>query len=168
MELFPSRAVLRHLTLRGESWRAVVEDLEHPECNLPVPGYSTRRAIHGIAFTGYVEPWDGDGDDAWLVVGVREREKAPESEASGVVGQEVARSLPRSHGGCGTRWPTSWRELTQRLEEIKSVTIERGSKHIVIYKDGKQIDALPCSASDHRALANTALHLKRLGIDVSR
>lgn len=76
MELFPSRAVLRQLTIRNESWRAVVADLAEPESNLPVPGYATRRVLHGSAFTGFIEPWDGDGDDAWLVVGVRPRDRA--------------------------------------------------------------------------------------------
>ena len=73
----------------------------------------------------------------------------------------------RGRGPSGSRNPTSWRELRERLTEL-GCRIERGGAHDKVYLPNGKVSTLAISASDHRSLLNTVSELRSLGVDVRR
>ncbi|WMI33371.1 hypothetical protein SEA_PROVOLONE_51 [Streptomyces phage Provolone] len=166
MKLHPTTRVLASMRERGTYWPDVEKDLSEPETVTPVVGFETRLRLAGGDWQGYAEPGREEGH--YVLVGVRPRDRAEEGTGTPVVGIPVSPSLPRSSGGSGTRWPTSWSELQGRLIE-QGYRIEQGRTHLGIYDGDKKIGTLPTSASDHRGLKNACTQLRReAGIDLRR
>ncbi|WJN62982.1 hypothetical protein [Streptomyces phage phiScoe25] len=166
MHLHPTTNLLSRMAERGTYWPDVEADLQNPETVTPVEGFDTRLRLAGEKWQGYVEPGHSEGH--YVLVGVRPRERAEQGHHEPVVGVEPQRSIPRSSGGSGTRWPSSWSELQGRLIE-QGYRLEQGRTHIGIYDGDKRVSTLPVSASDHRALVNACTQLRReAGIDVRR
>ena len=167
MKITPTNKLLRELRQRGIQWPEVEADLREPEFVTPVRGYPSRQRISGGGWQGYVEPDRSGEPDSWVLLGVRERERAEVSVVRPVVGIEPHRSLPRFRGGIGRRWPTTYDELVQRLRDL-GYDVEQGKTHFGIYRDGNRVATMAISASDWRAIRNLCLILKRGGIDVRR
>ncbi|AFV51367.1 hypothetical protein FDG66_gp47 [Streptomyces phage phiCAM] len=156
---------MANMSERGTYWPDVESDLTEPETVTPVPGFESRLRLCGEKWQGYVEPGHSEGH--YVLVGVRPRDRAEEGTGTPVVGVPVSRSIPRSSGGSGTRWPSSWGELQGRLIEL-GYRLEQGRTHVGVYEGDAKVSTLPVSASDHRALLNACTQLRREGIDVRR
>ncbi|QMP84525.1 putative helicase [Streptomyces phage Endor1] len=164
--LHPTAKLLEKMSERGTYWPDVESDLLKPETVTPVEGSRTRLRVCGVSWQGYVEPGKSEGH--WVLVGVRPRDRAEEGTGTPVVGVPVRLSMPRSSGGSGRRWPSSWSELQGRLIE-QGYRLEQGRTHIGVYDQGRRVSTLPVTSSDHRALVNACTQLRReAGIDVRR
>lgn len=152
----------------GLSWPEVVNDLQRAESITPVPGYDTRLRYCGEKVQAYIEPGTYDGEDALWIVGLRERQRADAPSRTQVVGRETTTRKSGRKGGSGNRWPTTWKELINRINQHPQAHVENGGKHLRVFLRGRQVQALPCTASDHRALLNACQVLRGLGIDVRR
>lgn len=168
MDLYPTSTLLRRLEERGQSWPSVAADLEEPELITPVKDNPTRRRLTGHEYVGYAEPLSGVAGEAYVIVGVGQRERPAPGLAEPVVGIESPSPRSSRRGGSGRRWPTTWGELSERLTAIEGVTIEDGSTHLIVKRDGNAIDTLPKTASEYRGLLNACTQLRRKGLDVSR
>ncbi|WLW38526.1 hypothetical protein [Streptomyces phage Vanseggelen] len=166
MKLHPTTRLLADMASRGTYWPDVEADLSEPETVTPVEGFDTRLRLAGESWQGYVEPGRDEGH--FVLVGVRPRERAEEGTGTPVVGVPISPSIPRSSGGSGSRWPSSWNELQGRLIEL-GFTIRQGKTHLGVYRDGQKIASLPSTASEYRGLLNACTQLRRdHGIDVGR
>ncbi|USH45884.1 hypothetical protein SEA_VIEENROSE_49 [Streptomyces phage VieEnRose] len=168
MQLHPTNKLLHALRQRGDQWPEVEADLLDPESMTPVRGFPSRRRIVGEEYQGYVEPDRSGEPDSWVVLGVRERERADVRVVNPVVGVEQRVSIPRARGGgVGRRWPTTYDELTDRLRD-QGYAVEQTKTHLGLYEDGNRIATIATSASDWRSIRNICLILRRLGVDVRR
>lgn len=167
-QFVPAQRVVQQVRQMGLSWPEVVEDLDQAESITPIQGYDTRLRYCGEKVQAYVEPGTFDGEEALWIVGLRERRKADQPSQHQVVGRETTTRKSGRRGGSGTRWPTTWKELVNRINAHPNAHVEPGGKHLRVFLGGKQVQALPCSASDHRALLNACQILRGLGIDVRR
>ncbi|APC43291.1 hypothetical protein Joe_51 [Streptomyces phage Joe] len=166
MHLHPTTRLLARMQERGTYWPDVEADLQDPETVTPVEGFASRLRLAGKEWQGYVEPGKSEGH--WVLVGVRPRERAEQGLHAPVIGVEVSRSIPRSSGGSGRRWPSSWSELQGRLIE-QGYRLEQGRNHIGVFDGDRRVSTLPVTASDHRALVNACTQLRReADIDVRR
>ncbi|WJN63459.1 hypothetical protein [Streptomyces phage phiScoe56] len=166
MQLHPTTRLLANMQERGTYWPDVEADLTKPESVTPVEGSATRLRLAGKEWQGYAEPGHSEGH--YVLVGVRPRRRAEEGTGTPVVGVPVKMSIPRSSGGSGRRWPSSWSELQGRLIE-QGYRLEQGRTHIGVYDGEARVSTLPVTSSDHRALVNACTQLRReAGIDVRR
>ena len=166
----PTRGVVDHLREAGQlkAWGEIVKDLHHANVT-PVIGFDTRQRLVGNKYEAYVEPGKYEGQDAFYIVHLRARQDVvaiPRQRQ--VVGHEVKRRKSGKSYGSGRRWPTTWEELLTRLKACPGVEVRRGGKHLNVMHHGKQVQTLPLTASDRRALLNACQILRGLGIDVRR
>lgn len=167
-EFIPVRGVIARLPQLDLAWHQVVEDLDHA-CVTPVPGNATRLRYRGERVDAFVEPGRCEGREVWWVVGLHAREAVePLPRQLQVVGHEPRHRKSGAHGGGGQRWPTTWRELIARIEAHPEAEVRQGGKHLNVLLRGRQVQALPVTASDHRALLNACQILRGHGIDVRR
>ena len=166
MKLHPTYKLLRHLEMAGISWPEVESDLTRPQSVTPVVGHETRQRVVGSRYQGYAFPSDED-PTMLVVIAVRPREHAEQEDSRPVVGRETQRSVRKSHGGSGRRWPTTWEELADRIRAT-GCTVDHGGKHMIVKRGREMVDSLPCTSSDHRALLNACQQLRRRGVDVAR
>lgn len=166
----PTRGVIERLERIGVSWAEMVVDLRNAGHVQSVAGYETRQRHLGNLVQAYIEPGVYDGEQVLYVVGVRLRaEKAePIPQQRQVVGRDTHAKKSRRKGGVGRRWPTTWPELIKRIEMHPRCRVFKGKNHWLVYLNGRQVDALPATSSDHRALLNACRQLQQRGIDVSR
>lgn len=164
----PTKHVLGLMVDGLFAWPDLVREMDNAESITPVAGYERRQRWCGQRLQAYVEPGTWDGEDALFIVGVRERARAEEPSEHQVVGRAVPAQRSRRSGGVGRRWPSTWRELTDRLKQHEGVRVLHGGKHMIVTRHHKRIFTMPISASDHRGIRNACLQLQRLGIDVSR
>lgn len=166
----PTRGVIERLDQLGISWAEMVADLQNAGHVQSLAGYETRQRHLGSKVQAYIEPGVYDGEPVLYVVGVRLRAEAgePIPRQRQIVGREVRAKKSRRKGGVGRRWPTTWPELIKRIEMHPRCRVFKGKNHWLVYLNGKQVDALPATTSDHRALLNACRHLQQCGIDVSR
>ena len=167
-QFVPAQRVVQRVLDLGLSWPEVVDDLSHAESITPIQGYDTRLRYCGEKVQAYVEPGTYDGDDALWIVGLCLRRRSEQPADLQVVGRESAARKSSKRGGSGSRWPTTWKELVNRINAHPRARVENGGKHLRVFLDGRQVQALPCSASDHRALLNACQILRGLGVDVRR
>lgn len=167
VQFVPAKGVIARIQQLGLVWPEVVEDLSAASIT-PVVGYETRLRYAGSKVEAFIEPGMYAEEDVLWVVGLRIREKVthiPRQEQ--VVGHE--RKHRRSgHGGSGQRWPTTWKELISRIQDHPDVELHKGGKHLNVMLHGRQVQTLPLTASDHRALLNACQVLRGAGIDVRR
>lgn len=164
----PAQRVVSRVTQMGLSWSEVVDDLDQAQSITPVAGFDTRLRYCGEKVQAYIEPGTYDGQEALWIVGLRERQVADAPSRTQVVGRETTSRKSGKKGGSGTRWPTTWKELVNRINQHPHAHVENGGKHLRVFLHGAQVQALPCTASDHRALLNACQVLRGLGIDVRR
>lgn len=164
----PTKRVLARVVDGDFTWPEIVRELDNAESITPIAGYDTRLRYCGEHLQAYVEPGTWEGEDALYVVGVRERERAEEPSEHQVVGRSVPVQHSSRRGGSGSQWPSTWRELLQRLARQPGVRVMQGGKHLIVLRDSKRVFTMPISASDHRALRNACTGLRAVGIDVSR
>lgn len=166
----PTRGVIEHLERLGVTWSEMVADLENAGHIQPLAGYETRQRHLGDRVQAYIEPGTYHGESALFVVGVRLRAETGEAipKQRQIVGHETRVKKSRKKGGVGNRWPTSWPELIKRIEMHPRCRVFKGTNHWLVYLNGKQVDALPATSSDYRALMNACRQLQQRGIDVSR
>lgn len=168
MRLHPTNKLLDALRERGVQWPEVEADLSDPEFMTPIRGFDTRQRVSGEDWQGYVEPDRSGEPNSWVVIGVRPREHPEGPSEHPVVGVEQPLSLPRSRGGVGRRWPTTWGELVERVGK-QGYLVEKTQTHIAVFcPGGTRMATLPATASDWRSLLNACQHLRQVGIDVSR
>lgn len=70
-------------------------------------------------------------------------------------------------GPRGNVYPTTWRELRARLEDL-GCDVRRGKTHYKITLPDGTVTSMPTSASDRRSLPNQVHDLRKLGVDVRR
>lgn len=169
MQLVPTSQIVSRLDQLGLSWADLVEDMTHSQHRQPMNGYATRQRWVGNKLQGYMEPGTFDGEQCFFVVGVRLRSFAEEPSQTQVVGIESKVVKRRKSGGAGQVWPTTWDELKKRIEAHDGLRVLQGNGgHQIVYKNGKQLDVLPTSSSDWRAIRNACLQLRGKGIDCRR
>lgn len=167
----PTKHTVSSLERLGLTWPEFVRDVDGCGLIQPMPGHETRQCHFGTRVQAFIEPGVYDGEPCFYVVGVRLRvSEGPALPASQqIVGRETRAVKSRKRGGSGRMWPTSWQELEKLIESHEGMRVLQGNGgHRIVYKNGKQIDVLPTSSSDHRALHNACLQLRRKGIDVRR
>lgn len=159
----PLPRVVEHVGTLGLTWQEVERDLEQGH-GTPAYNQPGKRRIVGEQVEAIV------ADDARpaVVLYVRRRNQPCPGDATFVVGRERKRRMPKSKGGAGNRWATTWPELIKLAERNKDVRVVQGTKHYIVLKGGKQVCVLPLTASDHRSLMNASRQLDKLGIDVRR
>lgn len=167
-QFVPTQRTVERVLQLGLTWPEVVVDLDNAASITPIEGFDTRLRYCGEKVQAYVEPGTYDGEDALWIVGLRERCKATEPSPHQVVGREAAKRKSGKRGGSGSRWPTTWKELINRINAHPQARVENGGKHLRVFLRGQQVQALPCTSSDHRALLNACQILRGLGIDVRR
>lgn len=168
MQFVPTKHIVSTLERFGMSWPDLVDDLNHAN-RQPMIGYPTRQRWLGEKLQAYIEPGTYQGEDVFFVVGVRLRCSSDEPAPVQVVGIETQAVKSRKRGGAGRVWPSTWGELEKRIEAHPGLRVLPGNGgHRIVYRNGKQVDVLPTSSSDYRALRNACLQLKRRGIDVRR
>lgn len=105
------------------------------------------------------------GLDHQTILSVTTRERALRSKPP-----EPGRQpgIPRGHGGIGTRYPTTQRELLQRARAAGADVQDLSGGHIRVTKDGRSY-TIAATGSDYRGLMNGAKGIEReLGIDLRR
>lgn len=165
----PTQGVIAQLERFDQSWPEIVTDLQQATIT-PAYGYETRQRLCGERYEAFVEPGVYDGHEARWVIYLRKRRHATEPTPLGqqIVGRDARRPTQRKRGGSGRRWPTTWQELQKRILACPGTELRPGGKHLNVYLNGQQVQALPLSASDHRALLNACQALRAKGIDVAR
>jgi hypothetical protein len=143
--------------------------MTHAAHRQPLAGFETRERWVGNKAQGYMEPGTFDGEACFYVVGVRLRSFSDQPAEYQVVGIETKAVKSRKSGGMGNVWPTTWDELKKRIEAHDGLRVLPGNGgHQIVYRNGKQIDVLPTSSSDWRAIKNACLQLKGKGVDCRR
>lgn len=139
-----------------EHLRQVVHAYHEPEITASMPDDRERRIGHGVVLTIV---------DFALVVNVSDQERA--SGPSELLRDRRPARRYGKRGPSGTRNPTTWTELKERLVEL-GCRVEQGKTHVKVHLPDGRVTTLPSSASDWRALANQVSTLRSLGLDVRR
>jgi hypothetical protein len=158
----PLDRVVEHIKTLGFTWQEVAEDLDQGHIT-PVPYHHERRRIVGRSVEAIVA-----GESPTVVLYVRPRSLPDTENHVPVVGVEPRRRMPRSRGGAGNQWPTTFTELMKLAERDRTVRVVKGARHWIVLRDGQQVCVLPLTASDHRSLMNATKQLHALGINVRR
>jgi hypothetical protein len=146
--------------------RAKVQGVEHlgqivrafhdPEITMPAPLGGQRRIGHGVVLTL---------DMAGVVRVVDTQEKA-DGESTVLVDPTPIRRYGK-RGPSGSRNPTTWDEVKERLREL-GCHVDQGSTHLKVQLPDGRVTTLPSSPSDWRSLPNCVSQLRKLGLDVRR
>lgn len=82
--------------------------------------------------------------------------------------QQHKPGIPRKRGGAGTRWPTTTRELIERVKQAGGTVDCGGNKHWRVTLPAGGTVVLGQTPSDYRSVKNSALQLHRAGLNVAR
>ncbi len=102
------------------------------------------------------------------IISIGDHAPAPVGAASPVL-TPVRRPKRRTHGGAGTRVPTSIPELIERVRQVVGKdAVERTSNHYVVRVPGASPIGIAANVGDWRSIRNSVRTLRHYGIDVTR
>jgi len=106
--------------------------------------------------------------DTGTIISIGDHVPARLDSASPVL-TPVKRPKRRTHGGSGTRVPTSIPELIERVKQVAGKdAVQRTANHYVVRVPGASPIGIAANTGDWRSIRNSVQTLRYYGIDVTR
>lgn len=143
-----------------EHLRAVLAAYHCPQWSASVRDNETLevRSAHGHSV--------GVNTDTGTVVFVSSTEQSTGDEPESL--REIHRPKQTRRGGSGSRMPTDYAEVIDRLRELGCTVDTSSARHVKVTLPNGRVRSLPRTTSDWRAVRNTVSQLRADGVDLRR